>query len=64
MNRANYNKLLQEKLIPNLESKSFIVVDNATYHNIQFNRHSTSNAKKCEMLFWLDKLDTYGAASA
>jgi len=47
-------KWLQEKLIPNLESKSVIVVDNASYHNVQFNRHSTSNARKGEMLLcWL-----------
>jgi len=54
MNHANYMKWLQEKLIPNLESKSVIVVDNASYHNVQLNRHRTSNARKGEM-FWLDK---------
>jgi len=48
-------KWLQEKLIPNLESKSVIVVDNASYHNVQLNRHPTSNARKGEMLLWLDK---------
>jgi len=52
MNHANY---MQEKLIQNLESKSVIVVDNVSYHNVQLNRHPTSNAKKSEMLFWLDK---------
>jgi hypothetical protein len=55
MNHMNYKKWLQEKLIPNLESKSFIVFDNASYHNVQLNRHPTSIAKKDEMLFWLDK---------
>jgi len=55
MNHANYKKWLQEKLIPNLESRSVTVVDNATYHNVQLNRHPTSNARKGEMLFWLDK---------
>ena len=34
INHANYMKWLQEKLIPNLESKSVIVVDNASYHNV------------------------------
>jgi predicted O-methyltransferase YrrM len=63
MNHANYKKLLQE-LIPNLESRSVTVVDNASYPKVQINRRPTSNARKCEMLFWLDKLDTYGAASA
>ena len=31
------------------------MVDNASYHNVQLNRHPTSNARKGEMLFWLDK---------
>jgi len=48
-------KWLQEKLIPNLESKSVIVVSSTSYHNVQLNRHPTSNARKAEMLFWLDK---------
>jgi len=51
MNHANYMKWLQEKLIPNLESKSVIVVDSASYHNVQLNRHPTSNARKGEVLF-------------
>ena len=55
MNHANYKKWLQEVLIPNLESKSVIVVDYASHHNVQLNRHSTSNARKDEMLFWLNK---------
>ena len=55
MNHANYKKWLQEKIIPNLESKSAIVVDSASYHNAQINWHQTSNVTKCEMLFWLDK---------
>ena len=50
MNHANYMKWLQEKLIPNLEPKSVIVIN-----NVQLNRHPTSNARKGEMLFWLDK---------
>jgi len=55
MNHANYKKLLQEKLIPNLESKSVIVVDNASYDNAQLNQHPNINVRKDEMLFWLDK---------
>jgi len=46
---------LQEKLIPNLESKSVIVAESASYHNVPINRHPTSSARKGEMLFWLDK---------
>ena len=54
MNHANYKKWLQKR-IPNLESKSVIVVDNAAYHNVQLKWHPTSNAREGEMLFWLDK---------
>jgi hypothetical protein len=39
----------------NLESKSVIVVNNASYHNIQLKQHPTSSARKDEM-FWLDRL--------
>jgi hypothetical protein len=55
MNHENYKKSLQEKLIHHLEFKSVTVVDNASYHNVQLNRHPTSNARKDEVLFWLDK---------
>jgi hypothetical protein len=58
MNHAYYKKLLQE-LIPNLESKSVIVVDNASYPKEQINRRPNSNARKGEMLFWLDKNDMW-----
>jgi hypothetical protein len=54
-NYANYKKWLQEKLIPNLESKSVAVVDNVPDHNVLIIRNPTSNARKAEMLFWLDK---------
>ena len=56
MNHAKYKKWLQE-FIPDLESKSVTVFDSASYHNAQLNRHPTSNARKGEMLFWLDKHD-------
>jgi transposase len=55
MNHMIYKKWLQEKLIPNLESKSVIVADNAFYHNVQLNQYPTSNASKGEILSWLDK---------
>ena len=58
MNHANYKKRLQE-LIPNLESKSVTVVDNASYPKVQINRRPISNTRKNEMLFWLDKHDIW-----
>jgi len=51
-------KWLQDWIIPNLESKSVIVVDSASYHNVQLNWHPTSSARKGEMLLWLDKHGT------
>jgi len=51
MNHANYKKWLQEKPIPNLESKSVIMVDSASYRIVQLNRNPTSNPRKGEMLF-------------
>jgi len=51
MNHANYKKWLQEKLVPNFESKSVIVLDNASHHNVQLNHHSTSDTRKGEKLF-------------
>jgi hypothetical protein len=38
-----------------LGSKSVIVVDDASCHNVQLNKHPTSNARKGEILYWLDK---------
>ena len=29
------------------------MVDSASYHNVQINRHATSNARQGEMVFWL-----------
>jgi hypothetical protein len=55
MNHASSKKWLQEKLLPSLESKSVTVVDNVPDHNVQINQNPTSNARKAEILFWLDK---------
>jgi hypothetical protein len=57
-NHTNYKKWLQE-LIPNLATKSVIVVDNASYPKVQINRRPNSNARKGETLFWLDKNDMW-----
>jgi len=51
-------KWLQEKLTPNLGSKSVIVVDNESYHNVQFKGHPNSNTRKGEILLWVDKRGT------
>jgi hypothetical protein len=54
MHHANYKKWSQE-IIPNLGSKSVIVFNSASYHNVKIKWHPTSLVRKGEMLFWLDK---------
>jgi predicted HTH transcriptional regulator len=45
MNSGNFEKWIQEKLIPKLPPITVIVIDNASYHNIEVNRAPTSNTK-------------------
>jgi hypothetical protein len=42
-----------------LETKSVILFDNASYPNVQINRRQTSNARKGEMMFWMDTHDIW-----
>lgn len=53
MNYENYELWLKSQLIPNLPPNSVVVVDNASYHNKQYDRAPTSNAKKADMQAWL-----------
>lgn len=53
MNFINYEKWLRNQLIPNLPPNSVIVVDNASYHNKQFETAPTSNSNKAVMRQWL-----------
>ena len=46
MNFNNFFKWLQEKLIPNLEPNSVLILDNAAYHNVQYDKSPTSASKK------------------
>ncbi|KAJ4445927.1 hypothetical protein ANN_12613 [Periplaneta americana] len=41
-------------LIPNLPPNAVIVLDNASYHNVQDNRPSTANSRKDSIKRWLD----------
>ena len=49
MNFNNIFKWLQEKLIPNLEPNSVLILDNAAYHNMQYDKCPTSASRKAEM---------------
>lgn len=53
MNHTMYMKWLTEKLIPKLPKKSVVVIDNASYHNVQLDKCPTSNSNKSEMQAWL-----------
>lgn len=55
MNHTNYIKWMTEQLIPNLPPKSFEVVNNASYHNVEINKSPTSNTKKADMQAWLQE---------
>ncbi|XP_063384584.1 uncharacterized protein LOC134670702 [Cydia fagiglandana] len=53
MNRQNFLKWLQEKLIPNLREPSVIIMDNASYHSTQVNKPPTMHQRKAEIQDWL-----------
>ncbi|XP_076298376.1 uncharacterized protein LOC143217712 [Lasioglossum baleicum] len=55
MNSENFEKWLQQKLIPNLLPNSVIIMDNAPYHTIQLNKVPTKYAPKENMIEWLLK---------
>lgn len=57
MNFSNYIKWLNNELIPNLPDKSLLVLDNASYHNILGEKHTTSGTTKSEMVNWLSELN-------
>ena len=53
MNSENFIRWLKQYLIPNLEPNSVLVIDNASYHNIQKDKAPTSNTNKEAMKTWL-----------
>lgn len=53
MNRDNFKKWLEEKLLPNLPPQSIIVMDNASYHTVAINKTPTMANTKTEMQNWI-----------
>lgn len=53
MNFQNYEKWLRNQLIPNLPRESVVVVDNAAYHNKQYDPAPNSTSRKSVMQAWL-----------
>ncbi|KAJ8728093.1 hypothetical protein PYW08_016478 [Mythimna loreyi] len=54
MNSEDYIKWMTNQLIPNLKPNSIVVVENPFYHNLLQNPAPKPNARKQEMLDWLD----------
>jgi transposase len=57
MNKNNFEKWVKDRLLPNLEPRSVLVIDNAPYHNIECDDYKvpTTNSKKSEMAAWLNR---------
>lgn len=53
MNFVNFQKWLENQLIPNLPPASVLVLDNASYHNVKLNKDPTSGTLKMDMIKWL-----------
>ena len=53
MNTENYVKYIKEKLIPNLEPNSVVVIDNAPYHNTLGQPIPTAAWRKADIQNWL-----------
>ncbi|XP_029055141.1 uncharacterized protein LOC114882418 [Osmia bicornis bicornis] len=53
MNAINFEKWMQEMLIPNIPSNTVIVMDNDPYHSVQLNKPPSTQAKKKDMVDWL-----------
>jgi hypothetical protein len=53
INSTIFEKLMEEKLIPNVSKKSVVVFDNAPYHSIQVDKPSSKYAVKADMISWL-----------
>ena len=57
MNFENFRKWLEKQLVPNLKSKSVIILDNAAYHNLQQDRCPTSAYRKADIQNYLLRHD-------
>uniref|UniRef100_A0A2A4J699 Tc1-like transposase DDE domain-containing protein n=1 Tax=Heliothis virescens TaxID=7102 RepID=A0A2A4J699_HELVI len=53
MNKTNFMKWPQEKLIPNLPPYSLIVMNVAPYHTVKLNKAPTLSSTKADMQNWL-----------
>lgn len=55
MNKQNFTKWVEGKLIPNLPKASIVVMDNAPYHSIVLNDTPSSSTKISDIQKWLSQ---------
>lgn len=55
MNKPNYMKWITYRLLPKLEPRTVLVIDNAPYHNIEVDKAPNSNTKKEDMKLWFNR---------
>ena len=55
MNGENFFKWVKDKLIPHLPPKSVLIIDNATYHNLQVDKCPTQASRKADIQAWLTR---------
>ena len=55
MNSEHFMEWMTQQLLPRLEEPSVVILDNASYHNIQRDKPPTTQNKKDEIKEWLDK---------
>ena len=53
MNATTFEEWFHDKLIPNIQPNSLIVMDNASYHSRRLESIPTKNTRKAEMQNWL-----------
>jgi hypothetical protein len=53
INSFNFEKWLQEKLIPNVLEKSHVILDNAVYCCMHGDKPLSRHTEKAEMISWL-----------
>lgn len=53
MDHEKFKKWFEEQLLPNLEERSLIIMDNASYHSKIENKTPTSSNRKSEVVEWL-----------
>lgn len=55
VNADMFMKWIKEKVLPNLEPRTVLVIDNAPYHNVQIDKAPTSKSRKQEIKDWLSR---------